>query len=73
MVFFPFFVTVRRSCATRAAPSNPIRGGAGATLTVRRARRPRSLPADETEGTRAGGSSLSCLRSAGMVALTVIT
>jgi hypothetical protein len=36
----PFFVTVRRNCATWAAPSNPIQAGASATLTVRRARRP---------------------------------
>jgi hypothetical protein len=34
------FVTVRRNCATWAAPSNSIQVGARMTLTVRRARRP---------------------------------
>jgi hypothetical protein len=42
-------------------------------LIVRRARRPWSLLTDETEGMHAQGSFLSCLRSVGMLALTVIT
>ena len=46
----PFFVTVRRSCATWAAPSNPIQAGASAVLIVRRARRPWSVLTAETAG-----------------------
>ena len=39
-VFFPLLATVRRSCATWAAPSNSIQAGTSAALIVRRARRP---------------------------------
>ena len=72
-VFLPFFVTVRRSCATWAAPSNPVQGGASATVTVRQARRPWSVLTDETAGMVAQGSFLSCRYRVGMVALTVTT
>jgi hypothetical protein len=72
-VFLPFLVTVRRTCATWAAPSNPVQAGASTALTVRRVRRPWSVLTAETAGTRAQGSFLSCLQRAGMLALTVIT
>jgi hypothetical protein len=65
----PFFVTVRRSCATWAAPSNSIQAGARMTLTVRRARRPWSFVTVETEGTLGQGSFLSCREQGGHVAL----
>jgi hypothetical protein len=38
--FLPFFVTVRRTCATWAAPANPIQAGAKTALIVRWALRP---------------------------------
>ena len=67
------FVTVRRSCATWAAPSNSIQAGASAALMVRRALRPWSVLTDETAGMAAQGSFLSCRYSVGMLPLTVIT
>src|SRR5213079_376440 len=69
-VFLRFFVTVRRSCATWAAPSNPIQAGASTALMVRRARRPWSVLTEETAGTAAQGSFLSCRYNVGMLALT---
>jgi hypothetical protein len=71
-VFLPFLVTVRRTCATWAAPSNSIQEGASAALTLRRARRPRSVLTAET---RDGGPGqlLELPVQAGMLALTVIT
>ena len=61
-------VTVRRSCATWAAPSNTIQAGASAALRVRRARRPWSVLTDEPAGTAAQGSFFSCPYSVGLVA-----
>jgi hypothetical protein len=49
-------VTVRRSCATWAAPSNPVQAGASAALIVRRARRPWPALTQDTAGIRAQGS-----------------
>jgi hypothetical protein len=71
--FLSFFVTVRRTCATWAAPPNPIQAGASTALMVRRARRPWSVLTEETAAMRAQGSSLSCRYSVGMLPLTVIT
>src|SRR6185437_3582454 len=51
-----FLVTVRRSCATWAAPANPIQAGARTALIVRRARRPWSVLTEESAGMRAQGS-----------------
>src|SRR5689334_12881876 len=59
-VFFPFLVTVRRSCATWAAPANPIQAGARTALIVRRDLRPWPVLTEETAGIRAQGSFLSC-------------
>jgi hypothetical protein len=72
-VFFPFFVTVRRTCATYAAAANPIQAGANAALIVRRARRLGSVLTDETAGTAFQGRFFSCRYRVGMLALTVIT
>jgi hypothetical protein len=49
-------VTVRRSCATWAAPSNSIQAGTSVTLIVRQARRPWSVLTAENAGTAAQGS-----------------
>ena|SRR5271169_3367833 len=73
VVFLPFLVTVRRSCATWAAPWNSIQAGASAALIVRRARRPWPVVTDDTEGTAAQGSFFSCRYSVGVLALAVIT
>jgi len=72
-VFLPFLVTVRLSCATGAAPANPIQAGASTALMLRRARRPWSVLTAETAGIAVQGSFLSCRYRAGMLALTVIT
>jgi hypothetical protein len=45
-----FFVTVRRTCATWAAPANPIQAGTSTALIVRRARRPWPVPTAEVAG-----------------------
>ena len=68
-----FLVTVRRSCATWAAPANPIQAGTSATLIVRRARRPWSVLTAEIAGIAVQGSFFSCLYRVGMLPLTVIT
>jgi hypothetical protein len=61
-------VTVRRSCATRAPPSNSIQAGASATLMVRRARRPWSLHGRDS-GDGGPGQLLQLLVQGGHVAL----
>ena len=72
-VFLPFFVTVRRSCATWAAPSNSTQAGASTALIVRRARRPWPVLTADTAGTPAQGSFLSCRYNVGILPLTVMT
>jgi hypothetical protein len=58
--FFPFFVTVRRTCATWAASAKSIQADASTALMVRRARRPWPVLTDKAEGTEAQGNFLSC-------------
>ena len=72
-VFLPFLVTVRRTCATWAAPANPVQAGTSTALIVRRARRPWPVLTAEVAGIAVQGSFFSCLYRVGMLALTVIT
>jgi hypothetical protein len=52
--FLPYFVTMRRNCATCPAPANPIQADASAALIVRRARRPWPVLTAETKAKRLG-------------------